>query len=509
MKKRIQQEGSLLLLCIIAETAAFCLALLFRYVVLNSFYWNPERDYAFYKMFLVIVLAFYSAVFIRRQKKRPLAWKMNGYEHLIEVFKQHILLLISLIIFLYFIRSSQKISRTVMGFLAFYGVTFDLITRYIYGKIRAKKFAQEKKEKHVLLLSMEDEAEYLAWSIEHYGYHNKRKDIQTHCKVTGMVSFSENTDAEENLEKLQMEQYDTIYLSSKAAKFLGQDALKQLEHLSTPVCLELATDITDYNADEIIKEGGKATICRSLLTHKCRVLDVEYTTTCLSDAASYLISHAKELSGKYICFSNVHTTVMAADDKEYCSILNSSAATFPDGKPVADKIMAQGYSEAERIAGPDLMAELFRQSEGTGMKHFFYGSTEKTLEGLKKQLSENHPYMEIAGMYSPPFRDLTPEEDDEIVKLINASGADFVWIGLGAPKQEKWMAAHRDRIKGVMLGVGAGFDFHAGTIKRAPLILQKIGLEWLYRLFQNPKRLVKRYLITNTKFILYTTFRKG
>ena len=112
-------------------------------------------------------------------------------------------------------------------------------------------------------------------------------------------------------------------------------------------------------------------------------------------------------------------------------------------------------------------------------------------------------------MYSPPFRELTPEEDSKIVDLINNSGADFVWIGLGAPKQEKWMAAHRDRIKGVMLGVGAGFDFHAGTVKRAPLILQKLGFEWLYRLIQNPKRLLKRYLVTNTKFILYTTFRKG
>ena len=495
--------------CIIAETAAFTLALLFRYVVLNSFYWNPERDYDFYKMFSVIVLAFYCAVFVLRQKRRPAVWEMNGYEHLIEVFKQHISLLICLIIFLYFIRSSQKISRTVMVFLAFYGITFDLIVRSFYGKIMKKKSALGKKEKQILLLSMEDEAEYLAWAIEYYGYDNKKKDIQTDCKVTDTVSFSEKSDAEKQIADLQAGQWDMIHLSSRAAKFLGKNALKQLENLDTPVCLELAADITEYNAGEIINEGGKASVCHSLLTQKCRVLGVEYTTTVLSDAAAYLISHAKELSGKYVCFSNVHTTVMAADDKEYCSILNGSAATFPDGKPVADKIRAQGYFEAERIAGPDLMSELFRQSEGTEMKHFFYGSTEKTLDSLKKQLSEKHPYMKIAGMYSPPFRELTPEEDSRIVDLINNSGADFVWIGLGAPKQEKWMAAHRDRIKGVMLGVGAGFDFHAGTVKRAPLILQKLGFEWLYRLIQNPKRLLKRYLVTNTKFILYTTFRKG
>jgi exopolysaccharide biosynthesis WecB/TagA/CpsF family protein len=155
------------------------------------------------------------------------------------------------------------------------------------------------------------------------------------------------------------------------------------------------------------------------------------------------------------------------------------------------------------------MAELFRRSEGTGLKHYFYGSTEETLDSLKKNLKENYPYMDIAGMYSPPFRELTPEEDENMVKLINASGADFVWIGLGAPKQEKWMAEHKDRIKGVMLGVGAGFDFHAGIVKRAPRVLQRLGLEWLYRLCQNPKRLLKRYLVTNTKFILYTAFRKG
>ena len=116
--------------------------------------------------------------------------------------------------------------------------------------------------------------------------------------------------------------------------------------------------------------------------------------------------------------------------------------------------------------------------------------------------------MNIVGMYSPPFRELTEEEDAAAVKMINDSGADLVWIGLGAPKQEKWMAAHKGKINGVMLGVGAGFDFHAGTIDRAPKLIQGIGLEWLYRLFQNPRRLFKRYLVTNTKFILYSKFKK-
>ncbi|MBR1470746.1 MAG: WecB/TagA/CpsF family glycosyltransferase [Lachnospiraceae bacterium] len=238
------------------------------------------------------------------------------------------------------------------------------------------------------------------------------------------------------------------------------------------------------------------------------VLGVDYTTANITEVAEYLIGHVKELSGKYICFSNVHTTVMAADDPGYKEILNHSAMTFPDGAPVAKCIREAGYAEAERVAGPDLMAELFRQSMGSGRKHYFYGSTEKTIQKLRENLEKNYPWMEIVGMVSPPFRELTEEEDAEVVAKINESGADFIWIGLGAPKQEKWMRIHAGKLRGVMLGVGAGFDFHAGTIRRAPVLIQKLGLEWLYRLVQNPGRLFKRYFITNTKFLWYTKVKR-
>ncbi|MCR4923129.1 MAG: WecB/TagA/CpsF family glycosyltransferase [Lachnospiraceae bacterium] len=240
------------------------------------------------------------------------------------------------------------------------------------------------------------------------------------------------------------------------------------------------------------------------MTLKCPVFGVNYTTAGKAEVADYLIRNSRELSGQYVCFSNVHTTVMAADDEGYRDVLNASAFTFPDGTPVADMIWKQGYIEAERVAGPDLMAELFRRCLGNHKKHYFYGSTEETLSALSDKLKKNYPWMEIAGMYSPPFRPLTEEEDAEVVKMINDSGADFVWIGLGAPKQELWMAEHKGRIKGLMLGVGAGFDFHAGRVKRAPVIVQKLGMEWFYRLMQDPKRLLKRYFITNTKFIIYS-----
>ncbi|MCR5250266.1 MAG: WecB/TagA/CpsF family glycosyltransferase [Lachnospiraceae bacterium] len=259
----------------------------------------------------------------------------------------------------------------------------------------------------------------------------------------------------------------------------------------------------------LVGEGGSAAVYRSLLRNKCSVLGVNYTTARRTEAAQYVLTHLKELGGKYICFSNVHTTVMAHDDPAYREVLNASAFTFPDGAPVAGQIYAGGFPEAERMAGPDFMEDLFRMTMETGTKHFFYGSTEKTISELEKKLKENYPFLQIAGMYSPPFRELTPEEDEEAVRMINESGADLVWIGLGAPKQERWMKAHEGRIKGLMLGVGAGFDFHAGTIDRAPRFIQSIGLEWLYRMFQDPGRLVKRYLITNTKFIWYTKVKRG
>ncbi|MCR5789510.1 MAG: WecB/TagA/CpsF family glycosyltransferase [Lachnospiraceae bacterium] len=236
---------------------------------------------------------------------------------------------------------------------------------------------------------------------------------------------------------------------------------------------------------------------------KCNILGVSFTVAGLKEAACYLTEHVKELGGRYICFSNVHTTVTAKEDEAYRAVLNGSVFTFADGKPIVTCLRKKGFPGAERVAGPDFMTEVFVRSEGTGISHFFYGSTEETLKQLSKVLSSRYPGLSVAGMISPPFRPLSDEEDAAMVERINASGADLVWVGLGAPKQEKWMQAHQDKISGVMLGVGAGFDFHAGTVRRAPLWMQKCGLEWFYRLLQDPGRLFKRYLVTNTKFLYY------
>ncbi|MCR4757015.1 MAG: WecB/TagA/CpsF family glycosyltransferase [Butyrivibrio sp.] len=213
--------------------------------------------------------------------------------------------------------------------------------------------------------------------------------------------------------------------------------------------------------------------------------------------------HIKELSGEYICFSNVHTSVMAREDASYRNVLNGAAFVFPDGTPIATLEQKKGYVGAERVAGPDFMEHMFRDTQDGRLSHFFYGASQETLDALKDNLLKKYPGIDIRGMYSPPFRALSEEEDRADVNLINGSGADIIWIGLGAPKQEKWMNAHKGEIGGVMMGVGAGFDFHAGTIKRAPKWIQKIGLEWLFRLFQDPGRLFKRYFVTNGKFIWY------
>ena len=239
----------------------------------------------------------------------------------------------------------------------------------------------------------------------------------------------------------------------------------------------------------------------------CKIMGVNIAAINMHWLIEFTKSNIKYLSGNYMCVSNVHTTVMSYENKEYCDIQNGGIMAIPDGGPLSSVGRKRGFADMQRTTGPDYMGEMFKISAENGYKHFFYGSTEDTLEKLEEKLKEKYPGINIAGMYSPPFRSLTDEEDAGIVKMINAADADFVWIGLGAPKQEKWMAAHKGVINGFMVGVGAGFDYFADNIKRAPMWMQKCNLEWLYRLLQDPKRLFKRYFITNTKFIWHAIIK--
>jgi N-acetylglucosaminyldiphosphoundecaprenol N-acetyl-beta-D-mannosaminyltransferase len=205
---------------------------------------------------------------------------------------------------------------------------------------------------------------------------------------------------------------------------------------------------------------------------------------------------------RYVCICNVHSVVTTTRDVEFKIAVNNADMATPDGAPIAWALRRLGHANQERINGPDLMMKYLKEAERLGQVVYFYGSTESTLAKLRLQLAREFPRLQIGGAVSPPFRPLTRDEDEAVVNGINASGANVVFVGLGCPKQEKWMADHRGRVNAVMIGVGAAFDYHAGVIKRAPVWWQRNGLEWLYRLGAEPRRLFKRYMVTNTLFVI-------
>ena len=237
------------------------------------------------------------------------------------------------------------------------------------------------------------------------------------------------------------------------------------------------------------------------------ILGVDIAAIDMQWLLDFTKKYIKELSGDYICVSNVHTTVTSFEDNEYRDIQNGGILAIPDGGPLSTIGHWRGEKQMRRTTGPSYMDEILKISAENGWKHFFYGSTQETLEKIKDNLNTLYPDLQISGMFSPPFRQLSKEEDKRIIDEINATSPTFIWVGLGAPKQERWMAAHQGKIDGLMIGVGAAFDYLAGNIKRAPEWMQKSNLEWLYRLVQDPRRLTKRYFVTNTKFIWNVVIR--
>lgn len=236
----------------------------------------------------------------------------------------------------------------------------------------------------------------------------------------------------------------------------------------------------------------------------CEIMGVRIAVTDMETTVRRIEEHLDDWRGEYICVANVHTTVTAHDDPSYRAVQNGAVMALPDGGPLSQYSRRKGFAQAARVTGPDLMKEMLRESAQKHYRHYFYGSTQETLDILREKITQNYPGAVIAGMASPPFRPLTEEEDAAAVAAINEARPDFVWVGLGAPKQERWMAAHQGRVHALMLGVGAAFDYEAGNIRRAPRWMQRCNLEWLYRLLQDPKRLFKRYFVTNTKFLWWT-----
>ncbi len=235
----------------------------------------------------------------------------------------------------------------------------------------------------------------------------------------------------------------------------------------------------------------------------CKILNTNINVTDMQETVEYLAGNLEELRGNYICVSNVHTTMTSFRDPDYNTVQNSGAMALPDGKPLVIVCRMRNFYGAGRVPGPDLMPRIFEISREKGYRHYFYGGSKETLGRLRTEIMNRYPWLKIAGMYSPPYRQLTKEEDEEVTDRINKSHPDFIWVALGAPKQEIWMREHQFRVNGVMLGVGAAFDFCAGTVKRAPAWMQESCLEWLYRLMQDPKRLFSRYFKTNASFLLH------
>jgi N-acetylglucosaminyldiphosphoundecaprenol N-acetyl-beta-D-mannosaminyltransferase len=209
----------------------------------------------------------------------------------------------------------------------------------------------------------------------------------------------------------------------------------------------------------------------------------------------------------YVCVCNVHTVMASREDDELRAAVAGSSMNVPDGQPLVWAINALGHPLGKRVYGPDLMARACARAATGGQRFYLYGGRNQgALVQLALNLRQRYPGVKIVGGYSPPHRLLTEEERDAIAEEINHSRADVVWVGIGVPKQEKWMAQMRTRLEApLLIGVGAAFDFHAGLVAQAPVWLQQSGLEWAYRLAHEPRRLWRRYLRYNPRFIVAFT----
>ncbi len=214
-----------------------------------------------------------------------------------------------------------------------------------------------------------------------------------------------------------------------------------------------------------------------------------------------IVRLARRGAGGYVCVANVHMTMEAHDDAAFAAQVNAADLVVTDGMPLVWMQRLQGAQTAKQFRGNDLMVALFTLAARENLKIGFYGGRETVINSIVKKAKSEFPDLSIVYAVSPPFRDLNETEDAAIVNAVNVAGTQILFVGLGCPKQEKWMAAHRNKIRAVSVGVGAAFDFYAGNVKESPAWMSRFGLEWFYRLTQEPKRLWRRYLILNPRFV--------
>jgi len=233
------------------------------------------------------------------------------------------------------------------------------------------------------------------------------------------------------------------------------------------------------------------------------VLGVAVCGQTLDEAVATIEGWIDSGTRTYVCLNDVHTIVQAHRHADLRAIYNRAGMTCCDGMPLVWACRLAGHAEAERVYGPDLMLALCAAAPRSGRRHYFYGGTDAVLERLRAELTKRYPGLAVAGVSAPPFRSLNGDEDRAEVERINAAAADIVWIGLGAPKQDRWMAEHLGRVSApVMIGVGAAFDFLSGGKRQAPLWMRRTGLEWLHRLATEPRRLWRRYVWVVPAFLI-------
>jgi N-acetylglucosaminyldiphosphoundecaprenol N-acetyl-beta-D-mannosaminyltransferase len=232
------------------------------------------------------------------------------------------------------------------------------------------------------------------------------------------------------------------------------------------------------------------------------VLGVPVSALTMATALRSLDAWIQARTPNYVCVTGVHGVMECQYDEDLRRIHENAGLVTTDGMPLVWLAHIKGLRHVERVYGPDLMLACCAASVGKGYRHFFYGGAEGVAQLLADRLAARFPGLIVAGVYTPPFRPLTTDEEQALVETINASEADIVWVGLSTPKQERWMAEHVGRLGvPVLIGVGAAFDFHAGVKRQAPRWMRRSGLEWLFRLLAEPGRLGRRYLINNPSFV--------
>jgi N-acetylglucosaminyldiphosphoundecaprenol N-acetyl-beta-D-mannosaminyltransferase len=258
-------------------------------------------------------------------------------------------------------------------------------------------------------------------------------------------------------------------------------------------------------------DGGrkKDTVTTSGPIARLDVLGVHVSAVNIAIAIAEIDRWVRHGHRSYVTLTGVHGVMESVRNESIRRAHNAAGLVLPDGMPLVWLLRHGGFRLADRVYGPDLMPALVNHSQQTGYRHFLYGATPGTLELLAADLQRKFPAAKVVGAHAPPFRPAGADEDEAVIEMINASAADIIWVGLSTPKQELWMARHRHRLSApVLIGVGAAFDFHAGLVRQAPRWLQRMGLEWAFRMATEPRRLAKRYLRNNPAFVALLAVQK-